>query len=109
MSITAQSYMNYTDKLFYFGCIPVRTAIALNIKKLPHEVVLLPAFGFLFRWLKGDPAGARGIFGSTIWWHNHRIMHSFIWFAAYFNYDDAETLLLGDVGLGLVAKLLREL
>ncbi len=96
-----------TDLLFYLGCIPARTLLALNIKKFPREVTLVPAFGFLYKWLEADQS--TGFFGSPIWWQKNRILHSIMWFSAYIKYDEAETFLLGDVGLSLVSKLLRSL
>ena len=99
--------MSHTDMLFFFGCIPLRTAIAYNIKSFSREVTLIPAIGFFIRWLQSDPPGATGFFGSEIWWGDLRMMHSLIWLGAYINFEEADTLLLGDVGIGLLAKLLR--
>lgn len=93
--------------LFYFGCLPVRTIIALNIKKLDKSVALIPVIGFLHRWYIGDVPGAKGAFGSEIWWGDMRLVHSCIWFLAYSNWDQATNILLTDVGIGLLAKVSR--
>jgi len=98
--------MKYTDKLFFFACLPTRLLIAQNAKRIPRPLLLVPAIGFGYRYVMGDRLGTRGMFGSKIWWQEMRLIHSMMWFMAYDSPDDAKTILTLDVLIGLAAKLL---
>jgi hypothetical protein len=94
-----------TDLLFFFGCLPVRTILALNIDKLPRFMLALGSIGFSARSILENPKEVNvGLFGSKVWWHNMRYAHSLLWAWAYFHSEQAKNILLLDVGLSLFAK-----
>ena len=95
--------MKYTDKLFWFACIPARVGLAYYID---GDLVLVPAIGFGIRYITGDLPDARGIFGSKIWWHDMRLIHALVWYSAYMHPEYRREILLSDVAIGIGAKLL---
>lgn len=81
--------MEYRTKLFYFGCVPARMAIAtvllLGINPMVSGVsilgcvALIMAIGFLINHIRHKKVG---FFGGQAWWHNYRIFHVGIWVIA---------------------------
>ena len=93
--------------LFLFGCMPVRSLIALYAKENPGNAVLraaafVLAASFAVLWMKPElrPTGAE-TFGAPIWWNDARIVHALLWLA-YALCEKWEFLAV-DVIVGLMA------
>ena len=81
--------MERRTKLFYFGCVPARLAIAtillLGINPMVSGVSILGciglimALGFLWNYVKHKKTG---FFGGPAWWHDFRIFHVGTWIIA---------------------------
>lgn len=78
--------MERRTKLFYFGCVPARIAIAtillLGINPMVYGVsilgciALIMAIGFLVNHLRHKKVG---FFGGQAWWHDFRKFHTGVW------------------------------
>tara|TARA_B110000858_G_C17809931_1_gene480527 strand:+ start:12792 stop:13133 length:342 start_codon:yes stop_codon:yes gene_type:complete len=78
--------MEYRTKLFYFGCVPVRIAIAtifllgINPKVGPVSIfgilATFMAIGFLVNHYNNKKTG---FFGGNAWWHGFRPFHAGLW------------------------------
>lgn len=78
--------MQYRTKLFYFGCVPARIAIAaillLGINPMVSGVsilgciALIMAIGFLINHVRHKKVG---FFGGQAWWHGLRRFHVGVW------------------------------
>jgi hypothetical protein len=88
--------------LFVFLCIPTRFMIAMFAPFIPRELFLLPAMGFLWKYIQHKKED-QGAFGGKIWWHRMRLVHSALYFLAYLYPQDARVILLSDVVLALLA------
>ena len=105
--------MEYKTKLFYFGCVPARLAIAvifllgINPKVGPVSIfgilTALMAIGFLVNHYNNKKTG---FFGGNAWWHEFRPFHSGIWFLIslllFFDVQYAGVLVLYDVLPGIL-------
>ena len=78
--------MEYRTKLFYFGCVPARLAIAtillLGINPMVSGVSILGcitlamAIGFIVNHVRHKKTG---FFGGRAWWHDFRKFHAVLW------------------------------
>jgi hypothetical protein len=98
--------------LLFSMCIIVRIFLVIlakniNTKYLPilGYLALIPAFGFLYRYLSGTRK--TGILGQPSWWNNLRPIHALLYllFAIYAinKSDKSYILLLIDVIIGIMA------
>ena len=78
--------MERRTKLFYFGCVPARIAIAtillLGSNPIVYDIsilgciALIMATGFLVNHLRHKKVG---FFGGQAWWHDFRKFHTGVW------------------------------
>ena len=106
--------MTWRDLLFYTACVSVRVAIAFLVRIAPRILtslfLLLVSIGFVVRFLTHDSSAKKGAFGGSVWWNGLRPFHSLIYLLSSVlvlaeRQNVASWLLLGDVTVGLVAKL----
>ena len=106
--------MTWRDLLFYTVCVSVRVAIAFLVRITPRILtsilLMLVSIGFLVRFLTHDSSTKKGAFNGSVWWNGLRPFHSLTYLLSSFlvlaeRQNVATWLLLGDVTVGLVAKL----
>jgi len=105
--------MERRTKLFYFGCVPARIAIAiillLGINPMVSGVsifgciALAIAVGFLVNHIRHKEIG---FFGGQAWWHSFRRFHAGVWLIIsillFFNVQFAGVLVLYDLVPGII-------
>ena len=105
--------MEYRTKLFYFGCVPARLAIAvifllgINPKAGPVSIfgvlTALMAIGFLVNHYNNKRTG---FFGGNAWWHDFRPFHAGLWtiisILLFFDVQYAGILVLYDLLPGIL-------
>lgn len=99
-----------SEILFVFGCIPVRSLLALYARENPHPILIAMGLMYAIRsiqlWLKPSlrPSGPE-TFGAPIWWNSMRPIHALLWLlfviSALMKKEYAWKFLALDVVLGL--------
>jgi len=105
------------NKLFLFGCIPVRVFLAYISTKVPNielfgVILLIMSLGFLWLYFTNSRLNAREAGGPT-WWHNFRLIHGLLYLAAaIYAFQGKQDLvwipLTIDVVVGLILHLAKD-
>ena len=101
-----------SELLFAFGCVPMRTLVALYARENPHPLLILMSIIYVLRsiqlWRNPSlrPSGPE-TFGAPIWWNSMRPIHALLWLlfaiSAIMKKEYAWKFLALDVVLGLAS------
>ena len=98
--------------LWYF-CIIVRLFLAFSLLKYPEYykyikyIILIIGLGFGYKALTGSNNEVQV---AKVFWHNTRIIHSFLFLLAYFvsNLKDSTRILVSDVLFSIIYRTYNE-